>query len=100
VGYCRVSTESQGRSGLGLEAQQAFIRAHLRPGERLLEPLLIEVESGRKANRPELSKAIQRCRETGATLIVARLNRLARNVAFVFGLMRAASSSWPLTCPP
>jgi DNA invertase Pin-like site-specific DNA recombinase len=89
VGNCRVSTESQGRSGLGLEAQQASIRAHLRPGDRLLEPLLIEVESGRKANRPELAKAIQRCRETGATLIVARLDRLARNVAFVSGLMES-----------
>lgn len=86
VAYCRVSTDKQGRSGLGLEAQRAAISAFLRPGDALLQPPYVEVESGRRADRPELRAAIERCRRTGATLLIAKLDRLARNVAFVSGL--------------
>ncbi len=56
VAYARVSTEKQGRSGLGLEAQQSAIRAFLRPVDRLLAPIHVEVESGRRSERPELRR--------------------------------------------
>lgn len=88
VGYARVSTERQGRSGLGLEAQEAAIRAFLRPCDRLLTPTFVEVESGRKSERPELAKALAKCRATGATLLIAKLDRLARDVHFIAGLMK------------
>ena len=83
VGYVRVSTHQQGRSGLGLEAQEATIRAFMRPEDRLLAPLYVEVESGRNATRPKLAEALDRCRRTGATLLVAKLDRLSRNVPFL-----------------
>lgn len=89
VGYCRVSTDKQGRSGLGLQAQKTAISAHLGPQDRLLQPVFVEVESGRKKDCPELAKALRQCRETGATLIVAKLDRLARNLAFIANLMES-----------
>lgn len=89
VAYCRVSTDKQGRSGLGLEAQQAAIQAHLRPGDTLLQPPYVEVESGKRSDRPQLLAAIERCRRTGATLLIAKLDRLARNVAFISNLMES-----------
>ena len=89
VGYCRVSTDGQGQSGLGLEAQEATIRRHLRDDDRLLLPMMVEVESGRRTDRPVLRKALDRCRLMGATLLVAKLDRLARDSAFVRTLMRA-----------
>ncbi len=87
VAYLRVSTDKQGRSGLGLEAQEAAIRAFLQAGDRLLEPPYIEVESGRNADRPKLREALARCRKTGATLLIAKLDRLARSVRFISALM-------------
>jgi DNA invertase Pin-like site-specific DNA recombinase len=87
VAYLRVSTEKQGRSGLGLEAQQAAITAFLRPEDRLLAPPFIEVESGRNADRPMLRDALTKCRRTGATLLIAKLDRLARSVRFIATLM-------------
>jgi len=92
VAYFRVSTDKQGRSGLGLEAQQAAVAGFLRPSDKLLDPPFIEVESGRKADRPQLAAAIARCRKTGATLVIAKLDRLARRVAFVANLMEAGVS--------
>lgn len=88
VAYLRVSTAGQGRSGLGLEAQQAAIDAFLRPGDRLLPPPYVEVESGRNSDRPKLRDALARCHATGATLLIAKLDRLARDVAFIAGLMK------------
>lgn len=88
VAYARVSTAKQGQSGLGLEAQEATIQAFLRPGDRLLLPTFVEVESGKKTDRPELEKALERCRVTGATLLIAKLDRLARDVHFISGLMK------------
>lgn len=87
VAYCRVSTDKQGRSGLGLEAQQAAIRDYLRKGGRLLQPPYVEVESGRSAARPKLAEALARCRKTGATMLVAKLDRLSRNVPFLRSLI-------------
>jgi DNA invertase Pin-like site-specific DNA recombinase len=86
VAYCRVSTDRQGKSGLGLEAQEAAIRAFLKPGDELLQPPYIEIESGRKSDRPKLLEAIERCKRTGATLLIARLDRLSRNAAFLITL--------------
>ncbi len=87
IGYCRVSTDKQGKSGLGLEAQEKTIQDHLRPTDRLLEPLYVETESGKRNDRPKLAEALARCKETGATLLIAKLDRLARNVAFIANLM-------------
>jgi DNA invertase Pin-like site-specific DNA recombinase len=87
VSYLRVSTDRQGKSGLGLEGQQAAIDAFLQPGDKLLAPPYIEVESGKNSDRPQLKLALDRCRKTGATLLIARLDRLARNVRFISSLM-------------
>ncbi len=89
VAYMRVSTAKQGRSGLGLEAQRAAITGFLREGDRLLSPEFVETESGKHDNRPELAKALNRCKLTGATLLVAKLDRLSRNVAFIATLQDA-----------
>ncbi len=89
VAYCRVSTDRQGVSGLGLDAQEATIRRHLRDDDSLVLPVMVEVESGTKRDRPVLRKAVARCRVMGATLIVAKLDRLARDSAFVSTIRRA-----------
>jgi DNA invertase Pin-like site-specific DNA recombinase len=91
VAYARVSTAKQGRSGLGLEAQEAAISAFLRDGDRLLTPTYVEVESGKNSQRPELAKALNRCKLTGATLLVAKLDRLSRNLAFIAQLQEAGT---------
>ena len=84
VAYYRVSTQQQGRSGLGLEAQQeAVARFVAQNGGVLIAPPFREIESGKKADRPELAKALERCRLTNATLVVAKLDRLTRDVAFL-----------------
>jgi len=89
VAYYRVSTEKQGRSGLGLEAQQAAVQAHVAgtPGRVVAE--FIEVESGRKKDRPQLAAALAAARAHRAVLVIAKLDRLARNVHFVSGLMES-----------
>lgn len=87
VAYYRVSTARQGRSGLGLEAQRQAVQTHLR-GEKLISEF-VEVESGRRTDRPQLREALAVCRIHRATLIIAKLDRLARNVAFVSNLMDA-----------
>ncbi|MCJ2136382.1 recombinase family protein [Methylobacterium sp. J-026] len=89
VAYYRVSTPRQGRSGLGLEAQQQAVRTHLNGGNWELVAEVIEVESGKRNDRPKLAEALRLCRLHKATLIIAKLDRLARNVAFVSTLMEA-----------
>src|SRR5688500_16725697 len=86
VAYHRVSTVQQGRSRLGLEAQQKAIADYLNGGRWKLIAEFVEVESGRKDGRPELAKALAACRLHGATLVVARLDRLSRNAAFLLAL--------------
>lgn len=88
--YLRVSTSEQGRSGLGLDAQRRDIDLFLAnyaetPFEVLGE--LTEVQSGKDGDRPELAKALDLCRSTGAELLVAKLDRLSRKVAFIAALM-------------
>ena len=87
VSYLRVSTQKQGYSGLGLEAQREIIQNHLYETTPITE--FIEVESGRKKDRPKLKEALDLCRKTGSTLIVAKLDRLARNVYFLSSLLES-----------
>jgi DNA invertase Pin-like site-specific DNA recombinase len=89
IAYLRVSTQKQGFSGLGLEAQKEIIQNFLYDKNPIAE--YIEVESGRKTDkgRPKLKEALEVCRKTGAKLIVAKLDRLARNVAFLSQLLES-----------
>lgn len=87
VAYLRVSTHKQGLSGLGLEAQREIIRNHLHDTNPIAE--FVEVESGRKSERPKLKEALTLCRKEDATLIVAKLDRLARSVSFLSGLLES-----------
>lgn len=86
VAYLRVSTQRQGQSGLGLDAQREAVKAFLGKDPDLE---FIEVESGKRKSRPELDKAIAEAKKGGGTLIVARLDRLARNAHFLLGLVEA-----------
>lgn len=87
VSYIRVSTSRQGLSGLGLEAQRDAVSRYIRMHEGLFETEFVEVESGKKTNRRQLNEAIAYCKHNGATLIIAKLDRLARNVHFISGLI-------------
>lgn len=89
VSYLRVSTDKQGKSGLGLEAQRASVTEYLNGGQWAVLGEFVEVESGKKSNRPELLRAISMCRVHGATLLVAKLDRLSRNAHFLLGLKEA-----------
>jgi DNA invertase Pin-like site-specific DNA recombinase len=84
--YLRASTQRQGQSGLGLEGQRLIAHRFLQTDDRILAEY-IEVESGRKNNRPEMAKAIVETRAAGATLLVAEMSRLARSVYFTSKLM-------------
>lgn len=89
VAYYRVSTDRQGASGLGLEAQAAAVTSYLaRIGCELVAEVT-EVESGRRNDRPELARALDLCRRKRAVLLIARLDRLSRNVAFIANLMES-----------
>jgi DNA invertase Pin-like site-specific DNA recombinase len=89
VAYHRESTERQGASGLGLEAQQKATRDYLNGGAWELVGEFVEVESGKRADRPELAKALETCRRHKAKLVIAKLDRLSRNLAFIATLMEA-----------
>ena len=88
VAYYRVSTDRQGASGLGLDAQREAVKKHIGSGTLAAE--FTEIESGRRhKNRPQLAAALQDARKRRAVLIIAKLDRLARNVHFVSGLMES-----------
>ncbi|ACH39999.1 resolvase-like serine recombinase [Citrifermentans bemidjiense Bem] len=91
VSYIRVSTAKQGTSGLGLEAQREAIGRFLYEGQCELLQEYREVESGKKADRPELAKALRHCQVTGATLVIAKLDRLSRDPDFLGVLMKAGT---------
>jgi len=89
LSYLRVSTAQQGISGLGLEAQRASVEEFLNGGKWTLVKEVIEVESGKRNDRTALAAALRICRQQKATLIIAKLDRLARNVHFISGLMES-----------
>src|SRR5258707_11131502 len=89
IGYLRVSTEKQGQSGLGIEAQRKAIEHYLNGGRWELLAEYVEIESGRRSDRPELTKALAQSKATGATLVIAKLDRLSRNAAFISNLMES-----------
>jgi DNA invertase Pin-like site-specific DNA recombinase len=89
VAYYRVSTDRQGRSGLGLEAQQKAVRDYLDGGAWEIVAEFVEVESGKRADRPELGRALDACRKHKAKLVIAKLDRLSRNLAFTATLMES-----------
>jgi DNA invertase Pin-like site-specific DNA recombinase len=86
VAYYRVSTARQGRSGLGLEAQQAAVESYLAGTSGRILASFTEVESGKRSDRPKLQEAIRRAKVTGARLIIAKMDRLSRNAAFLLAL--------------
>ena len=89
VAYLRVSTEKQGEQGHGINAQRQAIQNYLAASNSELLDEYVEVESGKKNDRPELKKAINRCKTSRSTLIIAKLDRLSRNMAFIANLMDA-----------
>jgi DNA invertase Pin-like site-specific DNA recombinase len=86
VAYYRVSTQKQGNSGLGLEAQSNAIHSYTQEHKAELLASFTEIESGKKDDRPELGKALRLAKLTGATLVIAKLDRLSRNAAFLLTL--------------
>jgi len=93
IAYYRVSTDKQGQSGLGLDAQREAVARHIGQAELVAE--FTEVESGRKNDREQLAHALSLAKRTKATLVIAKLDRLARNVHFISGLLE---SSVPFVC--
>ncbi|NMN58005.1 DNA invertase Pin-like site-specific DNA recombinase [Xanthobacter sp. SG618] len=89
ITYLRVSTGRQGRSGLGLEAQRQAVADFLNGGRWKLLAEVVEVESGKRDDRPELARALALCKAKKATLVVAKLDRLARDAHFLLGLQKA-----------
>lgn len=85
IAYFRVSTQKQGRSGLGLEAQRTSVRRFLSQGDNLLAEYT-DIESGKRDERPNMLKAIEECKKEGAILLIAKLDRLSRNASFIFAL--------------
>lgn len=88
IAYYRVSTDRQGRSGLGIEAQRAAVKRFVGSSDRILSSFT-EVESGKSEDRPQLIAAMAACRKAGAVLLIAKLDRLSRDVAFIAGLMKS-----------
>ena len=95
VSYYRVSTAKQGVSGLGLEAQQEAVRSYLNGGDWRLVAEVVEIESGKRNDRPKLAEALRLCRLHGAVLIIAKLDRLSlRDVAMALAVPFSSSRSW------
>jgi DNA invertase Pin-like site-specific DNA recombinase len=89
IAYYRVSTKQQGESGLGLEAQEATVQGYARQSSATIRAAYVEVESGKLADRPELARALAHAKRSKATLCVAKLDRLARNVEFLAKVMNS-----------
>jgi len=87
VSYLRVSTDKQGRSGLGLEAQREAVSTYLNGGKWTLVQEYIETESGRRSDRPKLAAALAHAKASGATIVFAKLDRLSRNVDLLGSLV-------------
>jgi DNA invertase Pin-like site-specific DNA recombinase len=91
VAYFRVSTDRQGKSGLGLEAQREAVMNYLNGGNWQLVGEFTEVESGKHSDRPQLAAALAACKKHRAKLVIAKLDRLSRNLAFIATLMEAGA---------
>jgi DNA invertase Pin-like site-specific DNA recombinase len=89
VSYLRVSTDKQGERGLGIEAQRKAVEDYLNGGDWQLIAEFVEVESGKRNDRPKLAEAMRHAKVTGATLLIAKLDRLSRNAHFLLGLQDA-----------
>src|SRR5215471_5776281 len=89
VAYFRVSTDRQGKSGLGLEAQRKAVLDYLNGGSWELVQEFVEVESGKHSERPQLEAALAACKKHRARLVIAKLDRLSRNLAFIATLMES-----------
>lgn len=89
VTYYRVSTKRQGESGLGLESQKQSVLDFAKNNDYVLIGEFIEIESGKRNNRPVLQKALAQCRKDSTILLIAKLDRLGRNVAFISALMES-----------
>ncbi len=90
IAYYRVSTDRQGRSGLGLDAQKKAVEDSLNGGPWQLVGEFTEIESGKRSDRPALEKALEACRRNKAKLVIAKLDRLSRNLAFIATLMESS----------
>ncbi|MCB2425573.1 recombinase family protein [Methylophaga pinxianii] len=86
ISYLRVSTDKQGRSGLGMDAQREAIKRYLTGSNGVVLDEYVEVESGKKKDRPRLTEALKHCKLTGAVLVIAKLDRLSRNAHFLLTL--------------
>jgi DNA invertase Pin-like site-specific DNA recombinase len=89
IAYFRVSTDKQGKSGLGLEAQRKAVLDYLDGGQWSLVQELVEIESGKHNERPQLTAAFAACKKHRARLVIAKLDRLSRNLAFIAALMES-----------
>ncbi len=89
IAYYRVSTKQQGESGLGLEGQEIAVQSHARQTGAIIKATYVEVESGKVSARPQLLKALAHARRNKATLVVAKLDRLSRNVEFLARVMNS-----------
>jgi DNA invertase Pin-like site-specific DNA recombinase len=98
VAYYRVSTEKQKRSGLGLEAQKEAVRNFLNGGRWQLSGEFTERESGKRDDRPALAQALAMCRVMNATLVVAKLDRLARNTQFLLTVVNQSGDRGVVFC--
>jgi DNA invertase Pin-like site-specific DNA recombinase len=92
IGYLRVSTAKQGESGLGMEGQRTAVEAYARQNGSRVAGWYVEVESGKRADRPELARALGHAKRSKATLVVAKLDRLARNVKFLATVMDSGAN--------
>lgn len=92
ISYLRVSTDKQGRSGLGLEAQREAVTRYLNGGEWHLVKEYLETESGKRDDRPKLRAALSHAKATGATVVVAKLDRLSRNTRFLLNLIESGAN--------
>lgn len=98
ISYLRVSTDRQGRSGLGIDGQRDAVANYLNGGEWRLLAEFVEIETGKNAERPQLAAALARCRLVGGTLIVAKLDRLSRNSAFLMRVYEGSGDGGVVFC--
>jgi DNA invertase Pin-like site-specific DNA recombinase len=98
VAYLRVSTDGQGRSGLGLEAQRQAVAAHVAQAGGEVVAEFQEVESGKRADRPQLAAALAACRTRRAVLVIAKLDRLARNARFLLSVVEGSGEAGVVFC--